>query len=186
MLENLKAYALSHNIPIISDEGLKFILEIIEQNQVKHVLEIGTAMGYSALHMALSGCMVDTIERDLIMIDLAKDNFKEYDQKNQIKLIEANALDYDGPLQTYDLIFIDAAKAQYQKFFEKYEPFLNPNGVIICDNLNFHHLDIKKVNRNTRQLLNKLSLFKSFLNQHPYFTTTFYELGDGMSVSKRK
>ena len=186
MLENLKAYAISHHIPIISDEGLLLIVDLIKKHHIKHVLEIGTAMGYSALAISKEGCFVDTIERDLIMIDLAKENFENYDKNHQITLIEANALDYEGPLKTYDLIFIDGAKAQYQKFFEKYERYLSNHGLIVCDNLNFHHLDIKKVNRNTRQLLNKLSLFKSYLTNHPTFQTTFYDIGDGMSVSKRK
>ncbi|TNF08575.1 MAG: O-methyltransferase [Bacillota bacterium] len=185
MLEQLKTYAIAHHIPIISDEGLCFINELIIKNHIKHVLEIGTAMGYSALAMAQQGCYVDTIERDLVMIDLAKENFRVYDHENHITLIEANALDYEGPFKTYDLIFIDGAKAQYQKFFEKYERYLNKQGIIVCDNLNFHHLDIKKVNRNTRQLLNKLSLFKSYLENHPTYITHFYDTGDGMSVSKR-
>ena len=186
MVDALKSYAMTHQIPILSDEGLLLIKELIEKHHIKHVLEIGTAMGYSALQMASYGCFVDTMERDLIMIDLAKDNFLAYDKNHHINLITANALDYQGPLKTYDLIFIDAAKAQYQKFFDKYVPYLNKEGLIVCDNLNFHHLDIHKVNRNTRQLIQKLNRFKEFLHDHPDFNTTFLNIGDGMSVTQRK
>ena len=186
MLEDLKEYAISHHIPIITDEGLAFMKDVIEKHKVTHVLEIGTAIGYSALALSHFGCYVDTIERDLVMIELAKENIKRYNHDHKVNLIEANALTYDGALSTYDLIFIDGAKAQYQKFFETYEKFLNPKGIILCDNLNFHHLDAKKVNRNTRQLLNKLKQFKEFLTHHPHYDTEFYDIGDGISVSKRK
>ncbi|MDX9691518.1 MAG: class I SAM-dependent methyltransferase [Acholeplasmataceae bacterium] len=186
MLDVLKKYAIDHNIPILGDEGLLLIKNLIEKHHIKDVLEIGTAMGYSALAMSSFGCFVDTMERDLIMIDLAKENFARYDTNQNIRLIETNALTFDGELKSYDLIFIDAAKAQYIKFFEKYAPYLKKDGFIVCDNLNFHHLDIKKVNRNTRQLLNKIHQFKSFLMNNNDFITTFTDVGDGMSISKRK
>ena len=186
MFDRIKQYAKDHQIPIIQDEGLLFLKDIIKQYHIKDVLEIGTAIGYSALQMTSCGCYVDTIERDLVMIELAKNNIKNYDDEHQINLIEANALSFDGHLRSYDMIFIDAAKAQYKKFFEKYVPYLKPNGIVICDNLNFHHLDQKKVNRNTRQLLRKLSEFKTFLIEHQDFETTFFEVGDGMSLTKRK
>ena len=84
---------------------------------------------------------------------MQKKNIKSYN--NQIKLIDEDALSFNGHLETYDLIFIDAAKAQYKKFFEKFTPYLNKDGIVLCDNLDFHHLDPDKVNRNTRQLLRK-------------------------------
>ena len=186
MLDALRAYAIKHQIPIITDEGLNLMKSLIKEHHIKHVLEIGTAMGYSALAMAYEGCFVDTIERDLVMLDLAKENLMKYDLDHRINLIEANALEYEGPLKSYDLIFIDAAKAQYQKFFDKYVPCLSNDGIIVCDNLNFHHLDIHKVNRNTRQLIQKLHRFKEFLTHHSDFETTFLEIGDGMSLTKRK
>jgi predicted O-methyltransferase YrrM len=91
-----------------------------------------------------------------------------------------------GSLEMYDMIFIDAAKAQYERFFDKYIPFLKPNGIVICDNLRFHDLDPLKVNRHTKQLLRKIGEFKEFLLNHPAFDTTFYDQGDGMSISQRK
>lgn len=186
MLEQLKAYAILNNIPIICDEGLLFLEKAIKEHHVKKVLEIGTAIGYSALAMTTFGCHVDTMERDLYMLELAKKNIKLYDAEHQITLIEADALYYNGDLKTYDLIFIDAAKAQYLKFFEKYQHYLSPNGIIICDNLSFHHLDKTKVNRNTRQLIIKLEKFKTFLENHKEFQTEFFDLGDGMSLTKRR
>jgi len=186
MLNILKTYAIEHKVPIICDEGLEFLLKTIKDHQVTSVLEIGTAIGYSALAMAHVGCSVDTFERNVEMISLAKHNFKLFDKNHKIRLIESDALSYDQKLETYDLIFIDAAKAQYQKFFDIYEVYLNPGGMIICDNLAFHHLDMNKVNRNTRQLLKKLEMFITFLKHHQKYETTFYDLGDGMSISRKK
>jgi predicted O-methyltransferase YrrM len=183
MLDELKQYAKDHLIPIICDDGLLFLKNAIESNGIKKVLEIGTAIGYSAIFMAKLGCQVTTFERNKEMINLAKVNMIPYE--NKIKLISEDALLYEGKLEAYDMIFIDAAKAQYQKFFEKFTPFLNPNGIVICDNLDFHHLDPLNVNRNTRQLIRKIEAFKKYLTDHPDYVTTFYDQGDGMSISKR-
>jgi len=187
MLDTLKDYAKENHVPIICDEGLAFLLNTIKNEHTKSVLEVGCAIGYSALAMASLGVFVDTFERDAQMIEQAKINFDTYDQEHKIRLIESDALLYKGKLKSsYDLIFIDAAKAQYQKFFEIYEPYLNDGGVIVCDNLAFHHLDKNKVNRNTRQLLIKLEQFIDFLKNNDAFETTFYDVGDGMSISRRK
>jgi predicted O-methyltransferase YrrM len=185
MLEVLKSYAITHKVPIISDQGLALIKELFEKNKIKHVLEIGTAIGYSSLAMASFGAYVDTFERNPEMVLEAKKNFDLYDLNQQIKLYPYDALKYDIDLNQYDLIFIDAAKAQYQKFFEKFMKYLKQDGLILCDNLNFHHLNKDLVNRNTRQLLKKLESFKSFLINHPEFKTNFFDIGDGMSVSMR-
>ena len=186
MLEGILAYAKDHQVPIICEDGLLFLNQAIKDYHVKDVLEIGTAIGYSALAMASFGCYVDTFERNKEMALLAKANIEAYDVNHQVRLIESDALLYQGDLRTYDLIFIDAAKAQYQRFFEKYIPYLKPGGIVVCDNLKFHDLKPENVNRHTRQLLRKISEFKAFLLNHPDFETSFYEEGDGMTITKRK
>lgn len=183
MLDELKQYAKAYAIPIICDDGLLFLKNTIDKYQVKNVLEIGTAIGYSAIFMAEQGCFVTTFERNEKMITEAKKNIIKY--KNQIELVCEDALEYEGDIKTYDMIFIDAAKAQYQKFFEKFIPYLNEGGIVVCDNLNFHHLDPSKVNRNTRQLMNKIEQFKTYLRNHQGFETIFYDDGDGMSITKK-
>ncbi len=186
MLNELKTYAIENNVPIICDEGLEFLLNTIKENNVTSVLEVGTAIGYSALAMASTGVIVDTFERNEKMISKAKEHFLSLDKEQKIRLIESDALLYKGSLKSsYDLIFIDAAKAQYKKFFELYEPRLSNGGVIVCDNLAFHNLDKTKVNRNTRQLLNKLEQFIDFLKTNEEFETEFFDVGDGMSISRR-
>ncbi len=187
MLEELKEYAKENNVPIMFDEGIDFLLYVIRKENVKTVLEIGSAIGYSALAMSSLGVDVDTMERNEEMILKAKENLLKYDKEHHVRLIEADALLYNGELKSsYDLIFIDAAKAQYIKFFDKYSPYLSANGVIVSDNLLFHRLDKTKVNRNTRQLIGKIEKYVEFLKNNEAFDTTFYELGDGVSISRRK
>jgi predicted O-methyltransferase YrrM len=184
-LSFLKAYALEKRIPIITDEALALIEDVIKKHHVKDVLEIGTAIGYSALAIASFGCHVDTFERDEFMIEEANKHFDRYDEHHQITLFPFDALTYALPLKSYDLIFIDAAKSQYQTFFKKFTPYLKVGGLVICDNLNFHHLDPAKVNRHTQALLRKLEVFKRFLADQPDFQTDFFDLGDGTSLSVR-
>lgn len=186
MFNELKQYAKDHHIPIIYDDGLLFLKEIIKKNKVKDVLEIGTAIGYSALEMASFGCRVDTFERDQHLFKIAEENVITYGFTDFVHVIHHDALHPYPNLRTYDLIFIDAAKAQYQKFFEMYQEYLKPDGLIVCDNLSFHNLKKEDVNRHTKQLLGKIERFKSFLTHHPDFITDFSDIGDGMSVSKRK
>ena len=140
-LKALEKYAEENNVPIIQKEGLNFILNYIKENKVKKILEIGTAIGYSAINMALidENIKITTIERNKEMFSLAKKNVKDFNLEKRINIIYADALEAEIK-DKYDLIFIDAAKAQYIKFFEKYKSNLKENGAIITDNLNFHGL----------------------------------------------
>lgn len=187
MIPELRDLAIKNHVPIISDDGLDLVYELIGKHNVETVLEIGTAIGYSAISMASFGVSVDTIERADEMIIEAEKHIKTYGFDRRIRLIYADALTYEGVSGTYDMIFIDAAKAQYRRLFEKYEKHLSPEGIIVCDNLRFHDLKPENVSRHTRQLLGKIALFKSFLQENQSFETTFYDhVGDGMSVSRRK
>ena len=185
-LDELKLKALENHIPILSDDGLLFLIKTILDQKAKTVLEVGTAVGYSAIAIALlTGCKVVSIERDEIRYQEALLNIKSFDLSNQITVILEDALNLE--LETkFDCVFIDAAKAQYEKFFTKYQKNLSENGFIIADNLNFHHLDITKVSRSTRNLIKRLNAFKVFLKNNEAFDTTFTDIGDGMSVSVRK
>ncbi|HPX72240.1 MAG TPA: O-methyltransferase [Acholeplasmataceae bacterium] len=182
---NLKEFAIKNDVPIINDEGLAFLLELITKYNVKHILEIGTAIGYSAINMANLDTKIITVERDYFMYNEALKNIKEANLEENIQVLYADALEVEIN-HTFDLIFIDAAKAQYQKFFEKFKFNLNPQGIIVCDNLNFHNLDINEVSRGTRQLLKKIQKFKDFLKENEEFETIIYDIGDGISVSKRR
>ncbi len=189
-ITELENYAKIHKIPIIQKEGLEFIINYIKKHKITKILEIGTAIGYSAINMAQTdkNIKITTIERNETMYGEARKNIRKFGLEKRITLILKDALDFNDE-DKYDLIFIDAAKAQYIKFFEKYKKNLNKNGVIITDNLNFHGLtkhpeEIQS--KNLRALVNKINNYKTFLKENKEFQTEFYQIGDGITVSKRK
>ena len=186
----IEEYAKENNVPIMMKDGIEFLTNYIKENNVKRVLEIGSAIGYSAIRMALvdESIKITTIERDTNRYNEAVKNIKEFNLENQIEIINADALEYTTDKQ-FDLIFIDAAKAQYIKFFEKYKTNLKQNGTIISDNLDFHGL-VKNPeltsNRNTKQLVRKINTYIEFLKENKEFKTEFISLGDGIGISKRQ
>lgn len=186
----IEEYAKENNVPIMMKDGIEFLTQYIKDNNVKTVLEIGSAIGYSAIKMALvdESIRVTTIERDTNRYNEAVKNIKEFNLENQIEIINADALEYTTDKQ-FDLIFIDAAKAQYIKFFEKYKTNLKQEGTIISDNLDFHGL-VKNPeltsNRNTKQLVRKINTYIEFLKENKEFKTEFISLGDGIGISKRQ
>lgn len=184
----LEEYAKENNIPIMMKDGIEFLLKYIKDNNIKNILEIGTAIGYSAIRMSLvnENINVTTIERDNTRYMEAKKNINDFELNNRIKVINDDAFNVELKEQ-YDLIFIDAAKSQYIKFFEKFKLNLNKNGVIVSDNLNFHgltHTDKEIKSRNVRGIVRKLNNYIDFLNNNNEFTTEFYDIGDGISISK--
>jgi predicted O-methyltransferase YrrM len=189
LLVSFMQYAKEKSVPIITYEGIRFLLQIIQLRNVKNVLEIGTAIGYSAINIALkTDAFVTSIERNNEMYELAKINIEQANVSNKITLIKGDALEVDETtLGTFDLIFIDAAKAQSIHFFEKYETILNKGGVIVTDNLLFHGLvDHKVESKNLRQLLTKIDRFNKYVVTRSEYDTFIYEIGDGMSVSIKK
>ena len=186
---NVEENARLRNIPVMLDGGMEFILEYIKNNNIKSILEIGSAVGYSAIRFASvdEDIKVTTIERNVDLYKEALDNIRKFGLGDRINIICGDALEtvIEGK---YDLIFIDAAKSQYIKFFEKYKVNLAPGGSIITDNLSFHGLvenpSLTK-NRNTRQLVGKISKYIEFLKDNNEFKTEFYQVGDGVSVSKK-
>ena len=185
-------YALKNNVPIITDDGLLCLLNIIKISKAKSILEVGTAIAYCAMHMAdLSDDMhIDTIERKKDMYNIALDNVKKANMENKINLIFGDALDVEIDENVkYDLIFIDAAKSQYIKFFEKYEKYLNPGGIIVSDNLLFHGLienETAEVGKDLRAMLRKIRNYNEWLKNNDQYDTTFLRIGDGMAISIKK
>lgn len=188
-MRQIEKYAEEKNIPIIEKAGLNFIINYIKENNIKNILEIGSAIGYSAINMALVGedIQVTTIEQNQERYFEALKNIKAFELDNRITLILADALNLDLNSK-FDLIFIDAAKGQYINFFEKYSKNLTRNGTIITDNISFHGLVDSKVkieSKNLRQLVEKIRNYILFLKSNKGFKTKFYKVGDGLSVSRR-
>jgi len=187
-IKDLEEYAKINHVPIMLKDGIEFLTDYIKKNNIKSILEIGTAIGYSSIKMALvnDDIKITTIERDSNMYNEALKNIKAFNLDNRINVIYSDALDVELN-DKYDLIFIDAAKSQYIKFFNKFKDNLSTNGVIITDNLSFHGLveDSSNCSRNTRQLVNKIKKYIEFLKDNKEYKTEFISIGDGISITKK-
>ncbi len=183
----IEEYALLENVPILRKEGVEFLLNFIEEKNIKTALEIGTAIGYSALKMSTMGVNVTTIERDADRYKIAKENIESSIFKDKITLVFGDALEtkIDGK---YDLIFIDAAKGKNKEFLNIYKNNLNCNGYILIDNMDFHGLvgkseEIKK--RRVRSLVRKIENFISYMDNQTEFKVTKINVGDGLYLLER-
>ena len=135
--------SLEVGVPIIKDEGLDLLLSIINLKKPSNILEVGTAVGFSSIMMALNSCAtIDTIERNKLMYQKAIENVSLLGLNERINVHFGDAVNFDinNLKNEYDVIFIDAAKAQNQVFFEKYSPLLKDDGVIITDNILSGHI----------------------------------------------
>lgn len=192
LILEMEEYAKEHNVPIIEKESIAFLMKFIKQHDIKNVLEIGSAIGYSGILMASSSrqVKVTTIERDETNYMEALKNVKKCGFEGKVTVVFQDALELNLAEGTeYDLIFIDAAKGQYKKFFEKYKYFLAPGGAIITDNLKFHGYvgkSDKIESKNLRQLVGKIEGYIDFLKTNEEFDTEFLNIGDGLSISVRK
>ncbi len=192
LIIEMEEYAKEKNIPIMEKDGIAFLMKFIKANNVKSVLEIGSAIGYSAILMASSNpeVKVTTIERDETNYMECLKNVKKCSFEQKVNVVFQDALELNLAEGTqFDLIFIDAAKGQYTNFFEKYKYFLAPGGAIITDNLKFHGYVGKSdtiESKNLRQLVSKIENYVEFLKANEEFETHFYDVGDGLSVSVRK
>ena len=189
-MRELEEYAKINNIPIMQKDGILYLINYIKENNIKNILEIGSAIGYSSIMMASinSDIRITTIERDKDRYDLAVSNIKKYNLDKQINIIYGDAVDTDIA-GMYDLIFIDAAKGKNIFFFEKYKNNLVKGGTIITDNLSFHGLvedsDLVKT-KNQRGIVNKIKDFISFLDNNEEFVTEYIPVGDKIAISKRR
>lgn len=189
-LKEIEEYAKSERVPIMLPSGIDYLCNYIKNNGIKRVLEIGSAIGYSAIRMALvdDEVMITTIEKDEQRYKMAVKNISLFGLDERIKIINGDALEslIDGK---FDLLFIDASKGNNINFFNKYKDNLVENGVIITDNLLFHGLvenESLTVTRNQRGLVKKIKNFKEFLDNNQEFVTEYVRVGDGISISRRR
>ena len=187
ILEEIEKYALDENIPIMEKEGIDFLTNFIKENNIKTILEIGSAIGYSSSKMALvnKDIKITTIERDIKRFNKAKENINKLSLNNQITIYNEDALTFSTN-DKFDLIFIDAAKSQYIKFFEKYSKNLNKNGYIISDNISFHGLvegDYNSYSRNVKGLVRKIKNYITYLEENEFYNTKYIEIGDKIAIT---
>ncbi|MFB1050734.1 O-methyltransferase [Paraliobacillus sp. JSM ZJ581] len=190
-LKELEDYAEQNHVPIMEPLGIDFLVQMIKIKRPKKILEIGTAIGYSALRMlqAYPQTSITTIERDEARYKQALNNMEKYDQESKVNIIFDDALACvemvreEGP---YDVLFVDAAKGQYQRFFELYSPMLAEDGIIISDNVLFKGLvasesyfDVKN------KLVNKIKSYNEWLSNHPEYHTSIIPIGDGVAITTK-
>lgn len=188
-MKELEEYAKINKVPIMQKDGILYLCDYIKNNNVTSILEIGSAIGYSSIMMANvdDNIKITTIEKDKDRYLVAVDNIKKYNKEKQINIIYGDAVD-TNITDMYDLIFIDASKGKNIYFFNKYKNILNKNGTIITDNLSFHGLVENSAlikTKNQRGIVNKIKDYIEFLDNNEEFTTTYVEVGDKISISKR-
>lgn len=189
-IKELEVSARSRGIPIMMSDGIDYLCDYINENNIKNILEIGSAIGYSAIRMALvdNDIKITTIERDNERYNEAVRNIDEFSLDGQIEIILGDAMDTEVN-GLYDLIFIDASKGHNIDFFNKYKKNLREHGVIITDNLSFHGLvenEELAITRGQRGIVRKIKNFIEFLDKQEDFYTEYISLGDKIAVSKRK
>ena len=186
----IEEYAKEKKIPIMMKDGIEFLCKYIKEHNIKNILEIGSAIGYSAIKMALvdKDIKVVTIEKDINRYNEAIKNINDFKLVNQIKIINDDALntEIDGK---FDLIFIDASKGNNINFFNKYSKNLSSCGIIVTDNLSFHGLceneELIKT-KNQRGIVKKIKAFIEFLDNNKDFYTEYVEIGDKIAISRKK
>jgi len=189
-IKEIKEYAKENDVPIMMEEGINFLTTHIIKYKIKNILEIGTAIGYSAIMMALVNpdIKITSIERDHERYLEALKNVKKFNLENRITLIYKDALEVKLE-DEFDLIFIDAAKGKNMTFFNEFSKNLKENGTIITDNINFHgyvQMDESEIqSRNLRGLVRKIKDYIKFLKENESYKTDFYDIGDGIAVSTK-
>src|SRR5699024_999848 len=186
----LQQQAARDNIPIMDSLSMNFLMQLVRIQKPERILEIGTAIGYSALMMldAHPNAWIVTIARGAMRFKQARETIDNMQMQNQIRLIYGDAVNIvqSRPDETpLDLILIDAAKGHYQNFFKLASPYLAKNGVIISDNVLFKGYVAGTANPHARyeKIAQKMHSYNNWLVQQPDFTTTIVSIGDGLAIS---
>ena len=189
-LAKIKEKALAEHIPIIMDDTLEVIEKMLKEDKPKKILEIGTAVGYSAICFSeylAEGGIIDTIERDEARIEEAKINIEKVGVKEKIHIYEGDALEILPTLNNkYDVVFIDAAKGKYPFFLEQALRMLNDNGIIFADNILYKGYVMSDYNKHKqRTAVTHLRQYIKEIQENPELETTILEVGDGLAISKK-
>ena len=186
LISDMERFAKKENVPIMQKESLDYLISFIKQHDIKSVLEVGTAIGYSTILIKEVVNNITSIERDEERYNIAVKNV-ELSSLNNITLIKGDALDITIT-DKFDLIFIDAAKGKNKEFLDKFKSNLNENGYIIIDNMDFHGLVGKSMTiekRRLRSLVKKIENFIKYMEEQTEFKVTKIDKGDGLYLLER-
>ena len=190
-LNIIKEKALEEHIPIIMDDTLEVIDKYLKENKPNRILEIGTAVGYSAMCFSeylQEGGKIDTIERDEERIIQAKENIVKVGVQDKINIYEGDAVEILPTLnEKYDMIFIDAAKGKYPFFLKEALRMLSDKGVIFADNILYKGYVMSDYNKHKqRTAVRNLREYIAKVTENPDLETQILEVGDGLAITKRK
>lgn len=191
-LVDMEDYAKENHIPIVEPEVAQFLKVLLKIKKPINILEIGTAIGYSAIVMAENtsdSTKITTIERRKDLIEIAIDNIKNANQDHKIKIIEGEAEEIFQQLESkFDFIFLDAAKGQYLEFFNHCTRLLEAEGIIVCDNVLFRGMvaSDKLVIRRKKTIVKRLRTFLQYINEIKGYTSSIIPIGDGVAISYRE
>lgn len=192
MIDEIIDFAEINDVPIIQEQGLTFLLNKIDEFNIGNILEVGSAIGFSAIMMALhkDEIQITTLEKDIKRYNVARANIIKNNLADRIGIFNIDANDYKSG-KKYDMIFLDGPKSQYDNMLNHLFDNLAINGIVVVDNLGFYGLvyeERPKVRRRTRQLVEKIKLFRENIVNDDRFEVIFYDdIGDGMGlIIKRK
>ena len=188
-LQKIKEKALRNHIPIIMDDTLEYIYKLYENKPISSILEIGTAVGYSAIsftEILKEDGFIDTIERDEEKIIEAKENIKKAEVEDKINIYSGDAVEILPTInKKYDMVFIDAAKGKYPFFLKEALRMLNDNGIILADNILYKGYVMSDYNKHKqRTAVRNLREYIKEVTENPNLETEILEIGDGLAVSK--
>ena len=193
ILEQIEREALNDGVPIIRKEMQSFLKVLLRIKKPLHILEVGTAVGFSAILMSeyvAENCKITTIENYEKRIPVARDNFKRAGKEAQITLIEGDAMEVLKGLEgSYDFVFMDAAKGQYIAYLPEVLRILSPEGILVSDNVLQNGEIIESrfvVERRDRTIHSRMREYLYTLKHHEELETSILPLGDGVALSIKK
>lgn len=189
--EELETYAKEHHVPIMEPLGIQYLTQLIRLHRPKRILEVGTAIGYSAMKMleAYPEAKIVTMERDKERYEQAAANVIKEQKQNQINVLFGDALEKMAEFakqgEQFDFVFIDAAKGQYGKFFDFADQLVTKGGLIVTDNVLFRGFvaDDSEVPKKFKNMVKKLQHYNAMLMQHSSYSTSIMPVGDGVAAS---
>ncbi len=190
-IEEIKQKAIEEHIPIIMDDTLEEVAKVLKEIKPKNMLEIGTAVGYSAIrfsYLLAENGTIDTIEKDEERVKIAKNNIKDLKLEKKINIIAGDAVEVLPTInKKYDAIFIDAAKGKYPFFLKESIRLLSTKGVIIADNILYKGYTLSDYNKHKqRTAVRGLRTYLNDLQENNEFETVLLKVGDGLTITKRK
>ncbi len=187
ILKELEAYADENSVPIVQPETAQFLKTLVRMKNPERILEVGTAIGYSAILMATeSNGTISTLESNSEMVVIARENIKKAGLEEKIHVIEKDAREYFKTLTgEYDMIFLDGPKAHYIHMLNDCVRLLKKGGILVADNVLYKGMtaDEEHVVRRKITIVKRLKHFISAQMQRPDLRTVLLPLGDGVTVA---